>query len=77
MPLFMKLPIRDSTMHVSAANMHVVNLEQLNAMFRRWRNCQSRNIERARIYQRPNSWSEILGNGELTKKVNDSCASDV
>lgn len=70
MPLFMKLPIRGFNNARFRREYHVVNLEQLNEIFKDGDTVSLETLKERGFISGPSHGVKLLGKGELTKKVN-------
>lgn len=70
MPLFMKLPIRGFNNARFRREYHVVNLDQLNEIFKDGDTVSLETLKERGFISGPSHGVKLLGKGELTKKVN-------
>lgn len=69
MPLFMKLPIRGFNNARFRREYHVVNLKQLEAMFKEGETVNLETLKERGYINGPSHGVKLLGNGELNKKL--------
>jgi large subunit ribosomal protein L15 len=69
MPLFMKLPIRGFNNTRFRREYHVVNLKQLNDMFKDGDTVTLETLKERGFISGPSHGVKLLGNGELEKKL--------
>ncbi|MFI0434217.1 MAG: 50S ribosomal protein L15 [Parachlamydiaceae bacterium] len=70
MPLFMKIPIRGFNNAQFRRQYDVINLEQLNDVFQDGETVNLETLRDRGFISGPSNGVKLLGNGELTKKVN-------
>lgn len=69
MPLFMKIPIRGFNNARFRRALDVVNLEQLNVMFKDGDTVNLETLKEHGFFSGPSYGVKLLGTGELTKKL--------